>query len=105
MDQGSVWANAVVYNEAIGPASPGHYRMALLIEVDQTAAERLYERLGLCTDYPQRIAGSNSFTWFEICDAPRRLGRASKRGEFPGAGQYRRHQPWFQRARTIPRSL
>src|ERR1700724_161765 len=47
----------------------------------------------------------NTFTWYEVCDAPRRPGRASKRGEFPGAGHYRRHRSRFQWARTIPRSL
>jgi len=30
----------------------------------------------------------NTFTWYGVCDVPRRPGRASKREEFPGAGHY-----------------
>ena len=39
----------------------GHHRMALLVEVDHTAAIRLYARLGFCTDYTKRIAGQEYF--------------------------------------------
>jgi ribosomal protein S18 acetylase RimI-like enzyme len=39
----------------------GHHRMALLIEVDNSAAKPLYERLGFCTDYTKRIAGQEYF--------------------------------------------
>ena len=35
----------------------GHFRVALLLELDNAAAKHLYERLGFCTDYTKLIAG------------------------------------------------
>jgi ribosomal protein S18 acetylase RimI-like enzyme len=35
----------------------GHLRVALLVELDNTAAKRLYERLGFRTDSTRQIAG------------------------------------------------
>jgi ribosomal protein S18 acetylase RimI-like enzyme len=39
----------------------GHHAVALLADVDNTPAKRLYERLGFCTDYTKRIAGQEYF--------------------------------------------
>ncbi len=39
----------------------GHIRMALLVEVDNAAAKRLYERAGFCSDYTRWIAGKEYF--------------------------------------------
>jgi len=34
----------------------------------------------------------NTFTWYGVCDAPQRPGRALKLEEFPGAGDYCRRR-------------
>jgi ribosomal protein S18 acetylase RimI-like enzyme len=39
----------------------GHLRMALLVEVDNAAAKRLYERLGFRADYTKWITGQEYF--------------------------------------------
>jgi ribosomal protein S18 acetylase RimI-like enzyme len=39
----------------------GHLRMGLLVEADNVAAQRLYERLGFRTDYTKWIAGYEYF--------------------------------------------
>src|SRR5207248_1447146 len=39
----------------------GHRRIALLVHVDNTAAKRLYERLGFRVDYTKQIAGEEHF--------------------------------------------
>jgi len=39
----------------------GHHRIALLVEVENAGAKRLYERLGFCTDYTKLIAGQEYF--------------------------------------------
>jgi ribosomal protein S18 acetylase RimI-like enzyme len=39
----------------------GDTRMALLVEVDNPGAKRLYERLGFCVDYTKWIAGKEYF--------------------------------------------
>jgi hypothetical protein len=39
----------------------GHSRLALLVEVDHTAAKRLYDRLGFRADGTRLIAGQEYF--------------------------------------------
>ena len=46
----------------------GHLRLALLIEVDNAAAKRLYERLAFHTEYIQWIAGQEYFHMVRACE-------------------------------------
>ncbi len=39
----------------------GHHRIALLVEVENAAAKRLYERSGFCTNYTKWIVGQEYF--------------------------------------------
>jgi ribosomal protein S18 acetylase RimI-like enzyme len=39
----------------------GHHRLALLVDVENAAAKRLYERLGFCADYTKWIGGREYF--------------------------------------------
>jgi RimJ/RimL family protein N-acetyltransferase len=47
--------------------------MALLVEVDNAAAKRLYKRLGFRAAYTKRIAGQEY--WYGAYSAPRRTAK------------------------------